>query len=173
MPENLTWMTGLVLGGGLTLAGLVISFFVWRAKGAASGLRGVAWSLLPLAAGLIGLMNAVWQFAMSIFGILVGLLFNPAVWAGVALAGLAVVLYVVSGVMRARDVGTRPGRAKEPESTGGAGGAAKPGAAKPGAAPAAPGAKGKVGPAPNKAGAADDLSDLGDIEELLRKRGIE
>ncbi|MCP3011871.1 cellulose synthase [Nocardiopsis dassonvillei] len=172
MPENLTWMTGLVLGGGLTLAGLVISFFVWRAKGAASGLRGVAWSLLPLAAGLIGLMNAVWQFAMSIFGILVGLLFNPAVWAGVALAGLAVVLYVVSGVMRARDVGTRPGRAKEPKATGGAGGAAGPGAAEPGAAPAAPGAKGKVGPAP-KAGAADDLSDLGDIEELLRKRGIE
>ncbi|WP_155979782.1 cellulose synthase [Nocardiopsis sp. CNS-639] len=173
MPENLTWMTGLVLGGGLTLAGLVISFFVWRAKGAASGLRGVAWSLLPLAAGLIGLMNAVWQFAMNIFGILVGLLFNPAVWAGVALAGLAVVLYVVSGVMRARDVGTRPGRAKEPKATGGAGGAAEPGAAKPGAAPAAPGAKGKVGPVPNKAGAADDLSDLGDIEELLRKRGIE
>jgi hypothetical protein len=165
-------MTGLVLGGGLTLAGLVISFFVWRAKGAASGLRGVAWSLLPLAAGLIGLMNAVWQFAMSIFGILVGLLFNPAVWAGVALAGLAVVLYVVSGVMRARDVGTRPGRAKEPKAAGGADGAAEPGAAKPGAAPAAPGAKGKVGPAP-KTGAADDLSDLGDIEELLRKRGIE
>ncbi|WP_249351935.1 cellulose synthase [Nocardiopsis akebiae] len=167
MPENLTWMTGLVLGGGLTLAGLVISFFVWRAKGAASGLRGVAWSLLPLAAGLIGLMNAVWQFAMNIFGILVGLLFNPAVWAGVALAGLAVVLYVVSGVMRARDVGTRPGKAKEPEAAGGAGSAAEPGAA-----PAAPGAKGKVGPAP-KAGGADDLSDLGDIEELLRKRGIE
>ncbi|QUX31830.1 cellulose synthase [Nocardiopsis akebiae] len=160
-------MTGLVLGGGLTLAGLVISFFVWRAKGAASGLRGVAWSLLPLAAGLIGLMNAVWQFAMNIFGILVGLLFNPAVWAGVALAGLAVVLYVVSGVMRARDVGTRPGKAKEPEAAGGAGSAAEPGAA-----PAAPGAKGKVGPAP-KAGGADDLSDLGDIEELLRKRGIE
>ncbi|WP_235432134.1 cellulose synthase [Nocardiopsis sp. RV163] len=165
MPENLTWMTGLVLGGGLTLAGLVISFFVWRAKGAASGLRGVAWSLLPLAAGLIGLMNAVWQFAMNIFGILVGLLFNPAVWAGVALAGLAVVLYVVSGVMRARDVGTRPGKAEAAKA--GAGGAAAPGATT-----AAPGAKGKVGPAP-KAGGADDLSDLDDIEELLRKRGIE
>ncbi|WP_231972689.1 putative manganese transporter [Nocardiopsis alborubida] len=171
MPENLTWMTGLVLGGGLTLAGLVISFFVWRAKGAASGLRGVAWSLLPLAAGLIGLMNAVWQFAMSIFGILVGLLFNPAVWAGVALAGLAVVLYVVSGVMRARDVGTRPGRAKEPKEPKAAGGAGS--AAEPGAAPAAPRAKGTVGPAPKKTGGADDLSDLGDIEELLRKRGIE
>ncbi|PDP87216.1 cellulose synthase [Glycomyces fuscus] len=161
-------MTGLVLGGGLTLAGLVISLFVWRARGAASGLRGVAWSLLPLAAGLIGLMNAVWQFALSIFGIVVGLLFNPAVWAGVVLAGLAVVLYVVSGVMRARDVGTRPRKAKEPEEPKAAGGAAGPGAAT-----AAPGTRSGVGPAPGKTGAADDLSDLGDIEELLRKRGIE
>jgi hypothetical protein len=164
-------MTGLVLGGGLTLAGLVISLFVWRAKGAASGLRGVAWSLLPLAAGLIGLMNAVWQFAMSIVGILFGLLFNPAVWAGVVLAGLAVVLYVVSGVMRARGVGTRPGRTREPKEPKEP--KAAEGAAGPGAATAAPGARGGVGPAPKKAGAADDLSDFGDIEDLLRKRGIE
>ncbi|WP_051064577.1 hypothetical protein [Nocardiopsis halotolerans] len=167
MPENLTWITGLALGGGLTLVGLVISFFVWRAKGAASGLRGVAWSLLPLAAGLIGLMNAVWQFVMSVFGILAGLLFNPLVWAGVALAGLAVVLYVVSGVMRARDVGTRPrGRKRTSE-------AAEEGARPGPAAASSSGTKGQVGSAPKQSGGADDLSDLGDIEELLRKRGIE
>ncbi|MFD3688157.1 cellulose synthase [Nocardiopsis sp. NPDC058631] len=163
MPENLTWMTGLILGGGLTLVGLVISFVVWRARGAARGLRGVAWSLLPLVAGLIGLMNAIWQFVMSIVGILVGLLFNPAVWAGVALAGVAVVLYVVSGIMAARGVGTQPrGKApKEPKAGGGQGAAA---AGKP--------AAGQVG-APSKKSAADDLSDLGDIEDLLRKRGID
>ncbi|OKI20503.1 cellulose synthase [Nocardiopsis sp. TSRI0078] len=157
-------MTGLVLGGGLTLVGLVISFVVWRAKGAAAGLRGVAWSLLPLAAGLIGLMNAVWQFVMSIFGILVGLLFNPAVWAGVVLLGVAVVLYVVSGVMRARGAGTRP-RDKAPRAAGEG--------ARPGTAAGAGDAKGQMGAPPKKSGAADDLSDFGDIEELLRKRGIE
>ncbi|MEE2040944.1 cellulose synthase [Nocardiopsis sp. CT-R113] len=167
MPENLTWMTGLILGGGLTLVGLVISLVVWRAKGAARGLRGVAWSLLPLVAGLIGLMNAVWQFVMSIIGILVGLLFNPAVWAGVVLAGVAVVLYVVSGVMAARGVGTRPrGRAsEEPKAARGGGGQ--------GAADAARPAAGQVGASPKKSAAADDLSDLGDIEALLRKRGID
>ncbi|MFJ9554399.1 cellulose synthase [Nocardiopsis sp. NPDC101807] len=170
MPENLTWMTGVILGGGLTLVGLVISFVVWRAKGAAHGLRGVAWSLLPLAAGLIGLMNAVWQFVMSIVGILVGLLFNPAVWAGVVLAGLAVVLYVVSGVMAARGVGTRSGSgaSEEPKAARGGGRAGAAGAAGP--------AAGQVGAAPKnpkKTAADDDLADLGDIEALLRKRGIE
>lgn len=170
MPENLTWMTGLILGGGLTLAGLVISLVVWRVKGAARGLRGVAWSLLPLVAGLIGLMNAVWQFGMSILGILVGLLFNPAVWAGVVLAGVAVVLYVVSGIMAARGVGVRPrgGAGKEPAAARGGGTAAAgaAGAAKP---------AGQVGSAskPKKSAAADDLSDFGDIEALLRKRGID
>ncbi|NYH54750.1 hypothetical protein HNR06_004339 [Nocardiopsis arvandica] len=163
MPENLTWMAGLVLGGGLTLVGLVISFAVWRAKGAASGLRGVAWSLLPLAAALIGLVNAVWQFVASVLGILAGLLFNPAVWAGVVLAGVAVVLYVVSGVMRARGAGTRP-RDKAPRA---AGEATPPGAT------GAKDTRGRVEAPPKKSGNTDDLSDLGDIEELLRKRGIE
>ena len=167
MPDTLTTMTGVILGGGLTLVGLVISFLVWRAKGPASGLRGVAWSLVPLAAGLLGLMNAVWQFVLSILGILMGLIFNPMVWAGVALAGLAVVLYVVSGFMRARGVGTR-GRAREPKAAEEGGAAAPPAAG----APTAP--KGQVGGAAPKGGKKqDDLSEFGDIEDLLRKHGIE
>ncbi|MDE3725325.1 cellulose synthase [Nocardiopsis sp. N85] len=166
MPDTLTTMTGVILGGGLTLVGLVISFLVWRAKGAASGLRGVAWSLVPLAAGLLGLMAAVWQFALSILGILLGLIFNPIVWAGVALTGLAVVLYVVSGVMKARGVGTR-GRATTPEDgTPAAGGA--------GTAPAAGAAASRqVGGAPKGGAKQGDPSDFGDIEDLLRKHGIE
>ena len=166
MPDTLTTMTGVILGGGLTLVGLVISFLVWRAKGPAAGLRGVSWSLVPLAAGLLGLMNTVWQFVFSILGILMGLIFNPMVWAGVALAGLAVVLYVVSGVMSARGVGTRP-RTKEPGAAEG-GGNASPAAG----APTAP--KGQVGgAAPKGGGAQGDASDFSDIEALLRKHGIE
>lgn len=160
MPETLTMTTGLIAGGGLTLVGLVVSLLVWRARGAAAGLRGVAWSLLPLAAGLLGLMNAVWQFLLSVVGILVGLVFNPLVWAGVAVAALAAVLYVVSGFMRARGVGTKD------RAAGGEVSAKRP--ERKGAAPAA-GAAGQVGPAGG--GKKDD--DLGDIEDLLRKHGIE
>ena len=158
---------GLPLGAALTLVGLIISFFVWRSKGSAAGLRGVSWSLVPLAAGLLGLLGAVSQFVGSIFTILVNLIFNPIVWAGVVLTGLAVVLYIVSGVMRARGVGvkTKGGASTGPE---GATAPAEPG--RPAAGGGVP--AGKVGGAPSKGGG-DDLSDFSDIEALLKKRGIE
>ena len=166
MPDDLTATAGLSLGAALTIVGLLITFFVWRRKGVASGLRGVAWSLLPRAAGLLGLMNAIWQFVLSLLGIVAGLVFNPLVWAGAAMVGVSVVLYVVSGFMRVRGVGTSPRGAKGGEGAPKAGGGAK--AAGPAAAPA-----GQVGAkAPKKSGA-DDLSDFSDIEEMLRKRGID
>lgn len=160
--------TGLPLGAALTLVGLIISFFVWRSKGSAAGLRGVSWSLVPLAAGLLGLLGAVSQFVTNLFTILVNLVFNPVVWAGVVLTGVAVVLYIVSGVMRSRGVGVK---AKGGASSGEAGSPAEPAesgkpAAGGGAAPA-----GKVGGAPKSGG--DDMSDFSDIEDLLKKRGIE
>lgn len=167
MPDDLTATAGLSLGAALTIVGLLITFFVWRRKGVASGLRGVAWSLLPLAAGLLGLMNAIWQFVLSLLGIVAGLVFNPLVWAGAVMVGVSVVLYVVSGFMRVRGLGTSPrGAAKGGENAPKAEGGAK--AAGPAGAPA-----GQVGAkAPKKSGG-DDISDFSDIEDLLKKRGID
>lgn len=168
LPQNLP-IAGPMLGAALTIVGLLVSFLVWRRRGAASGLRAVAWSLLPLAVGLLGLMDTVWTFVYAVVRALMGLMFNPMVWAGVVVTGLAVVLYVVSGIMRARGAGA--------SATAGA----KTGADA-GKAPAEPGAgaPGKVGPAPTGGtgakgakGGGDGLSDFGDIEELLRKRGID
>ena len=123
--------------------------------------------MVPLAAGLLGLLGAVSQFVGSIFTILVNLIFNPIVWAGVVLTGLAVVLYIDSGVMRARGVGvkTKGGASTGPE---GATAPAEPG--RPAAGGGVP--AGKVGGAPSQGGG-DDLSDFSDIEALLKKRGIE
>ncbi|WP_245646267.1 cellulose synthase [Nocardiopsis trehalosi] len=167
MPEQLP-IAGPMLGAALTVAGLIVSWVVWRRRGPAAGLRGIAWSLIPLAAGLMGLMAILWGLAADLAGFFAGLVFNPVVWAGVAVAALAVVLWVVSGVMRSRGVGTR-GRAAAPR------GAAGPKATAPrGAAPpiAAPGPAAGRRPAPGTpAGRKDD--DLDDIEALLRKHGIE
>src|SRR3954469_882507 len=63
-----TWQA---IGITLTLVGLVISFVVWKRRGAAAGLRGVAWSLLPAAAGLTGTLRLLWQGA-GFFGDLAG-----------------------------------------------------------------------------------------------------
>jgi hypothetical protein len=77
------------------------------------------------------------------------------VWSGVALTGLAVVLFVVSGMMRGR--GRKAGS--------GADGASGP-ASVPGSAPAGKALK----PAKSKAPAVDD--DLGDVADILRRHNI-
>jgi hypothetical protein len=93
------------LAGGLTLLGLILSWLAWRRRGAAAGLRGVAWSLLPLAAYLTGAIKMLWQMGTAIGDFASSFVFSPRVWAGVIVAGAAGVLFAVSG-------GLRRGRAK-------------------------------------------------------------
>ncbi|GLU48871.1 cellulose synthase [Nocardiopsis ansamitocini] len=158
MPTQIPF-EGPVLGAALTVVGLIVSWLVWRRKGAAPGLRAVAWSLLPLAVGLMGLMTILWRLVADVIGFFASLVFNPIVWAGVALTGLAVVLWVAGGFMAARGIGVRAG-AKRP--TAAAGGAAE-------GAPQVAAPKAKPAAAPTS-GADDDFDD---IEALLRKRGID
>jgi hypothetical protein len=81
-----------------------------------------------------------------------GLVFNPLVWLGIVLAGISVVLFVVSGAMRSRGVGsTRAPRA--------------PTASDPGALPAKRSSR--------KAEPAVKDEDMDDIEAILRKHGIQ
>ena len=141
------------LGVTLTAVGLLLSGLVWRRRGAASGLRGVAWSLLPLAAALIGLLRVVWEVADSVSSWAVRLVFSPVVWAGVVVAGVSVVLFVVSGCLRRRS--PKPTRAERRAARAGDQPAAVTGdRSRPGATPAVK----------------DD--DMDDIEAILRKHGI-
>ena len=143
----------LPLCGGLTLLGLLISWVVWRRRGAAAGLRWVAISLLPLAAYLTHAVKMLWQIGSAIGSFATSFIFSPQVWSGVALTGLAIVLFVVSGTMRR-------GRARKPaEGSGGPAGL-------PAAAPAGKALK----PAKSKAPAVDD--DLGDVADILRRHNI-
>ena len=61
--SQIAWLP---LAGGLTLLGLIGSWFAWRRRGARAGLRGVAWSLLPLALYLIGAIQLLWRFGTAI-----------------------------------------------------------------------------------------------------------
>jgi heme exporter protein D len=99
------------LGLTLTVLGLALSVVMWRRRGAASGLRGVAWSLLPLAAAMTGTLRLVWEVADSVVDWALRLVFSPVVWLGIVLAGVSVVLFVVSGMLRRRS----PRRAGTPE----------------------------------------------------------
>ncbi len=161
----------LPLAGGLALLGFIGSWFALRRRGVAAGLRGVAWSLLPVAAYLTKTIKVLWQVGTAITSWVTSFVFSLQVWLGVAVAGVAASLFVVSGWMRGRRA--RKGAGTQPTAStldsgaiaalGRAGGTPSPltaGKGKPAAkAPA------------RKAGAQDD-DDLGDVQEILRRRGI-
>ncbi|MGI5422613.1 hypothetical protein [Actinomadura luteofluorescens] len=132
---------------GVTLVGLVISWGAYRRRGAGTGLRGAALSLVPLAAAMTG----VTEF-------FVDLAFSPVKWAGVAVAGLAVMLYLASGAMLSRRAGA---------GAGGGGKAAESGERRRSAGRAAKPKRGVEGPAP---GGGDP--EMAEIEKILRDRGI-
>ncbi|GHC78675.1 hypothetical protein GCM10007079_16180 [Nocardiopsis terrae] len=175
MPETLSENVGVGLGAALAVVGFVISYFLWRRKGAAYGLRGVAWSLLPLVAGLLMLMDVVMEFVLGVLGILLTMAFKLQSWVGLALAVLMVVLYVVSGFMKSRGIGVKPGARPQDKAQARAQGTDAPAAAEP-APPAAGqvgGAQPKQGSQPKQGKKSGGDEDIEDIEALLRKHGIE
>jgi hypothetical protein len=159
-----------VLCGGLTAVGLVGSWLALRRRGAKAALRGVAWSLLPIAAYLVGVLQVLWRFGVAIGDFFSGLAFSPKVWSGVILAGVSLVLFVVTGGLRGRS--KRKRARAEPDSQPPATRAL--GAAPPAAASAAGTAgrpKAAPVPAKRKGGAAAD-DDFGEVADILKRHGI-
>ncbi|MBV9444769.1 MAG: cellulose synthase [Streptosporangiaceae bacterium] len=190
-------IVGLPLCAGLTGLGLVLSYLVMRRRGLRSGLRGAAWSLLPLAAYLTGAVKMFWKIGVAIGDFATGFVLSTRVWSGIAVAGLAGVLFLVSGGLRRRRTRVKRGadadgvagdaiaaagrRATQPRAT--QPGGTQPGATQPGTLPALPGRATQPASTPRPAPAklpvrrkptADDLGDddMRDVEEILRRRGI-
>jgi len=156
--NSISWLP---LAGGLTLLGLILSWVAWRRRGAAAGLRGVAWSLLPLAAYLTGAIKMLWQMGAAIGDFASSFVFSPRVWAGVIVAGAAGVLFAVSGGLR---------RVRRSRSGGGAAVAQASRPAQPGQ-PSQPAKALKPASKPPKSPAKDDDA-LGDAAEVLKRMGI-
>jgi hypothetical protein len=133
----------------LTVLGAIWTWLSFRRRGLASGLRALAFTLLPLAAYLTKTLRLLTEIADAVGSWAANLVFNPFVWSGVVVAGISVVLFVVSGALRSRELGK-----------GGKGKTSGPARELP-----ASGAR-KGAPA-----VADD-DDMAEIEALLRKRGI-
>jgi hypothetical protein len=159
--DKIAWLP---LCAGLTGLGLVLSYVAMRRRGLGAGLRGAAWSLLPLAAYLTGTIEMFWKMGAAVGDFAKGFVFSAQVWSGIAVAGVAAALFVVSGPVRRRRV--KQGQDKQAVGAK----AAAPGRElAPRTAPA-------TAPAPVKArkgkNAADDDDDLGDVEDILRRHGI-
>ena len=91
----------------LSALGGALSWLAWRRRGLAAAIRGLGWSVLPIAAWLTGTLRLVASLAGDVGHWAIGLVFSPVVWLGIVLAGVAVVLFGVSGAMRAKGIGTR------------------------------------------------------------------
>ena len=121
--NQIAWLP---LCAGLTGLGLIMSYLVMRRRGSGAGLRLAALSLLPLAAYLTGSIEMFWKMGVAVGDFAKGFVFSPKVWAGIALAGVAVVLFIVSGPLRRR----RVNQGQDAKAAGSAAGAA-PGASWP------------------------------------------
>ncbi len=144
----------------VTVVGIVLSILVWRRRGARSGIRGIAWSLLPLAAylthalGLVGrLVSAIVQFATAF-------VFSPQTWLGVILVAVVVVLFLVSGgIPLARGRKRRAGKDRSNNAKSGNGNSAGNG-------------KASVPAIRNHAAVKADDDDLSDVQDILKRHGI-
>jgi hypothetical protein len=147
---------------GLTLLGLIGSWAAAKRRGAGAGVRGVAWSLLPVSLYLTGLLELLWDVVKAASDWIVNLVFSPSVWAGVALFGVSVVLFVIGGVIRGRgkpaekdkSVGTTERAAGELTATG-----PEP-------------AKASKKKQPKKQAADPDAGEFDEIEDILKRHGI-
>lgn len=146
----------------VTIVGLILSFVAWRKKGLRSGLRGVAWSLLPLAMYLTNAVGLVGRIGSAIVQFAGAFVFSPKAWLGVILVGVAVLCFLISGGIPLLG-GTRRRNKERRQRARGArrehAGAQAP--------PAVPPARQQAQAAPP---ATDD--DLSDVQEILRRRGI-
>jgi hypothetical protein len=143
-----------LLCGGLTVVGLIGSWFVFRRRGARAAMRGVAWSLLPIALYLIGIIQPIWNFAL-------GLVFSPKVWTGLVVMGVALLLFAVTGGLRGRSA-QKQTREKKDADTAGPGQLTGNSAGR---------AQTTAVPAKRK-GAGSDDEDFGEVAAILKRHGI-
>lgn len=162
-----TTMTALAVV--LTAVGAVLTVLAYRRRGAAAGLKGLAWTLLPMAALLTGTLRLGVGIAEDVGRWATRLVFSPVVWTGVALAAVAVVLYVVAGMMSARGVGVKGKSAERAVRRGERARGEVSGTTA--APPAGKQTRPAKQPKPAKAEAGRD-EDMDEIEAILKKHGI-
>jgi hypothetical protein len=135
----------------LTIIGAALSWVAWKRRGLAAGVRGLAWTLVPVALWLTGTLKLAVSILDDVTGWATRLVFSPAVWAGIIVAGASGALFLASSLMRARGIGVggRTGDSGRKES------------------------KQVAGRRPDRPKRHEsDLDDMADIEAILKKHGI-
>lgn len=172
--EETTWAALTVI---LTIVGLAWTVIAFRRRGAINALRALGFTLLPAAAWLTGTLTMFTQIVSSISGWATSLIFDPQVWTGVALAGAGVGFIVLAAFLRDRQLAkmqdqkaVASGKAGSTSSTG-PGSASAVGTPRPATTPGTTGST--TGSTTGRTQRSTGEPEMEDVEEMLRKRGIE
>ncbi len=153
--DQATWAA---LAATLTVVGLVWTWTAYQRRGAIAAMRAFGFTMMPAAAYLTGTLEMFTEITGSITDWASGLVFNPFTWTGIALAGLGMVLVVISGFLRDRQLAASTGQPAATRATGSS--------TRKKSLPQASSTRN-----PKQTPVVDD--DVADIEALLRKHGIE
>ena len=149
---------------GLTLLGLLVVIIAGRRGRRGRVLQGLALSLAPVALYFSGLLRLVWNGLAAVVGWASQIVFSPAVWFGLSLLAVCVVLWVLGAAVVRRGRGSRPTKQEAKTSQ------PQPAALSTGSR-TGPAAGSKPRAKPPAKPAVDD--DMAEIEALLKSRGIE
>ncbi|GAB3262027.1 hypothetical protein [Nocardioides dilutus] len=138
----------------LTLLGGLYTYVAYQRRGLPAAVRGGAITLLPVAAWLTGVLELLTEMGGAVGSWAADLAFSPTMWLGAGLAGLAAVLFVVSGFLANREIGERPKESRR--------------APKELRAPRTP----AQAPVVDSGAGSDVDAEMAEIEAILRKRGI-
>jgi hypothetical protein len=138
---------------GLTLLGVIATGIAWRRGNKGRVVQGIGLALAPIAFYFSGLLRLLWNAIVAVGTWASKIIFSPAVWFGLSLLGLCVVLWVVGGLIARRSSTAKGKEINSQASTN-----------------AVPGKK-----AVGKAGRTQPPIDeeMAEIEALLKSRGIE
>ena len=161
MPAADTVLLPLVVG--LTLLGIISTGIAWRRGRRGRVVQGVGLALAPVALYFSGLLRLVWNGVVAIVGWAARVVFSPAVWFGLSLLALCVVLWVVGGLVARRS----PRRKAQAAAKAGAG--STPALQARSQAAPKQSAKKQSAVAKNAPPIDDDMAE---IEALLKSRGI-
>lgn len=99
--DEATWAA---LAATLTLLGLAWTWVAYRRRGIPSGMRALGFTTLPAAAWLTGTLEMFTEIAGSVTDWATGVVLNPITWTGIGLAGFGVLLIVLGGFLRDRQL---------------------------------------------------------------------
>src|SRR5687768_647726 len=97
--DDVTWA---VLTFSLTAVGGIYTWFAYQRRGLAAGLKGAGITVLPLVAYLTKTLQMFTRMVDAVADWATSLVFNPAVWLGVILAGIGVLLFGAGRFLESR-----------------------------------------------------------------------